>query len=100
MIKILLACSAGMSTSILEKSMSEHAKKIGMDVLVEAKASNYAKETIGDYDIVLLGPQVTFMLASFKQIAGDIPVILIPPQTYALAKGDECMKLVLDNLKK
>jgi len=97
--KILLACSAGMSTSLLEKSISDYAKSIGENVEVVAKPSNEAREIIKNYDICLLGPQVKYMEGQFKQVAGNIPVVVIPPHIYAMAKGDECYKLAKDNLK-
>lgn len=98
--KILLACSAGMSTSLLENSIKKYAEASGIKVEVIAKASNEAKEVIKEYDVVLLGPQVKFMEASFKQAAGTIPVVVIPPQIYAMAKGEECFKLAKDAVSK
>lgn len=98
--KILLACSAGMSTSLLEKSIKEYAASVGEEVEVIAKPSNEAREVIKQYDICLLGPQVKFMENSFKEAAGEIPVVVIPPQIYAMAKGEDTFKLVKDTLKK
>lgn len=98
--KILLACSAGMSTSLLEKSIKDYATSIGENIDVIAKASNEAREVIKEFDIVLLGPQVRFMENSFKEFAGDIPVVVIPPQIYAMANGQECVKLAKQFLNK
>lgn len=97
--KILLACSAGMSTSLLEKSIGEYANSIGESIVVSAKPSNEALAIINDFDIVLLGPQVKYMENQFKQAAKTIPVVVIPPHIYAMAKGEECYKLAKDNLK-
>ena len=66
--KILLACSAGMSTSLLEKAIKNYAAKVGENVEVIAKPSNEAKEVLASYDICLLGPQVRFMEGQFKQM--------------------------------
>lgn len=100
MVKILLACSAGMSTSLLEKSIKDVAISKNIEIEVIAVASSAAKTLINEYDICMLGPQVSFMLNVFKQIAGDIPVIVIPPHIYAMAKGEECLNLALESLKK
>lgn len=98
--KILLACSAGMSTSLLEESIRKYAISIGeKDIEVIAKSSSEAKNIIQDYDVCMLGPQVRFMESSFKEIAGNVPVVVIPPQIYALAKGEEAYKLAKDTLK-
>ncbi|MDK2819539.1 MAG: hypothetical protein KFW07_01750 [Mycoplasmataceae bacterium] len=48
----------------------------------------------------MLGPQVKFMEQSFKDVAGSVPVIVIPPAIYAMAKGEDCYKLAVDNIKK
>ena len=98
--KILLACSAGMSTSLLEQSIKQYAESIGETIEVIAKASGEAKSVIKNYDIVLLGPQVKFMEQSFKDLAGDIPVVIIPPSIYAMAKGEDCYKLAKDSINK
>ena len=100
MYKILLACSAGLSTSLLVDSMKKNAASISQEVATVAKASGEAKEIIDQYDVILLGPQVKFMEANFKQIAKGKPVVVIPPQIYAMAKGAECFKLALEHLNK
>ena len=96
--KILLACSAGMSTSMLEKSMQDFAKENGIILEVVAHSSEIAKSMIGDYDVVLLGPQVRFMLKSFKELAGKIPVGVIPPGDYALAKAENVINMAKELL--
>ncbi|EGZ31686.1 PTS sugar transporter subunit IIB [Malacoplasma iowae] len=100
MIKILLACSAGMSTSLLEKAMKDHAANIGIECEIIAQGSETARQVIKNYDICLLGPQVRFMESQFKSEAGDVPIVVIPPQIYALADGEQCLKLAMDNIKK
>ncbi|MGL5519978.1 MAG: PTS sugar transporter subunit IIB [Metamycoplasmataceae bacterium] len=99
MLKILLACSAGMSTSLLEANIKKYAESIGEEVDVVAKASSEAKTLVSQYDIVLIGPQVRFMESTFREIAGGKPVVVIPPAIYAMAKGEETYNLVLDALK-
>lgn len=100
MTKILLACSAGMSTSILEKNMRDYAKDNGIDLEVLAMDSESAKGSLDKYDIVLLGPQVRYMESAFKAIAGTKPVAVIPMQMYGLMKGKETVELALEMLKK
>lgn len=100
MIKILLACSAGMSTSLLEKSMKEYAASKNIECEIIAQPSEQAREIIQNYDICLLGPQVRFMESQFKQMAGGVPVVVIPPNVYAMAKGEDCFKLAEENIKK
>lgn len=100
MLKILLACSAGMSTSLLEKAMLDYAAENNIDCKIEAHPTSESKQIILDWDICLLGPQVRFEEPAFKRIADGIPVIVIPPQIYAMAKGKETFDLVFETLKK
>ena len=66
--KILLACSAGMSTSLLEKRMKDYINENKLDLDVFAMDSASAKENIDKYDIILLGPQVRFMKGQFEEM--------------------------------
>lgn len=97
--KILLACSAGMSTSILEKNMNTYITSKGLDIQVKAMSSGDAKANLKDYDVVLLGPQVRFMEKEFKEAANGKPVTVIPPQMYGLMQGPETVELALSSLE-
>ncbi len=87
--KILLACSAGMSTSLLERTLNDYMKEKGISGMAEAHDSGKAKQIFEEFDIVLLGPQVKFMLKDFQKLVGNKPVAVIPPADYAMAKADK-----------
>ncbi|EMK6963121.1 PTS sugar transporter subunit IIB, partial [Vibrio cholerae] len=60
--KILLCCSAGMSTSMLVKKMQQAAESKGIECKIDALSVNAFEEAIQEYDVCLLGPQVRFQL--------------------------------------
>lgn len=91
--KILLACSAGMSTSILEKNINDYMKANNIEGNAIAYASEQAKSMINKFDVVLIGPQVRFMLAGFKAIAGTTPVAVIDNASYAMGNGQKVYEL-------
>ncbi len=94
MIKILLACSAGMSTSLLVTKMEAAAKEANIDAKIWAiPEANLANE-ITNCDVVLLGPQVRFMLNKAEEIAKphNVPVEVINMMHYGTCNG----KAVLD----
>ena len=59
--KIMLCCSAGMSTSLLVKKMVAEAEKRGLEVDINAFGVAEFEQQVGQYQVVLLGPQVKYM---------------------------------------
>ena len=84
--KILLACSAGMSTSLVESKMKTYMEENGISGTVEAHGSESAKAMLNDFDVVMLGPQVSFMLDDFKSLTSK-PVVVMAPSDYAMANA-------------
>ena len=87
MTNILLVCSAGMSTSMLVKKMEQEAEKRGIEARIWAVADAKAAENVGEADVMLLGPQVRFMLDKMRDIAGDTPVDVIDMRVYGAMNG-------------
>ena len=54
--KILLACNAGMSTSLLVQKLQKEAASRGLDAEIIANPLNKALELIDGADVFLLGP--------------------------------------------
>ena len=96
--KILLCCSAGMSTSMLVKKMRQAADIKGIDCEIDALSVNAFEEAIKEYDVCLLGPQVRFQLEELKKIAQEYgkSVDAISPQAYGMMKGDEVLHQALN----
>ncbi|GGI01383.1 PTS sugar transporter subunit IIB [Mammaliicoccus vitulinus] len=91
--KILLVCSAGMSTSMLVKKMQETADKEGKDYEIEALALSEAETKIDDVNVILLGPQVRFQKAQVEKVAnGKVPVDVIDMQQYGMMDGESVLK--------
>ncbi|AYV68480.1 PTS sugar transporter subunit IIB [Niallia circulans] len=91
---ILLCCSAGMSTSLLVSKMEQSARNQGIDCKIWAIAASEVNNEIEKADVILLGPQVRFLLPQVKK-AGDqrgIPVATINPQDYGLCNGEKVLE--------
>lgn len=99
--KITLICAAGMSTSLLVTKMKEAAKKLGEEVEIRATAENKFKEYENDTDILLLGPQVGFLLGKYKQIyePRGIKVDVIDSVDYGMMNGEKVLRDALNLLK-
>lgn len=88
MLKILLLCSGGMSTSILMKKIEQAAQAQGKEVKVEAYGAASAPQHVGKWDVCLLGPQVRFELENVKKTL-DFPVEVIDMLHYGMADGEK-----------
>ncbi|RDW20703.1 PTS sugar transporter subunit IIB [Oceanobacillus chungangensis] len=91
---ILLCCAAGMSTSLLVTKMEDYAKEQGLECRIWAVSANEVNDHVDDADVLLLGPQVRYLLPKMKKIGEEkgIPVDLINSVHYGLIKGDEVVK--------
>lgn len=94
---ILLICSAGMSTSMMVKKMQEAAAAKGIDATIWAVGDAQGGENIPKADIVLLGPQVRFLLNKTQEMAGSKPVMVMDMMNYGTMNG---AKILDDAIKK
>lgn len=88
MVRIMLACAAGMSTSLLVTKMQQAAKDEGVEAEIWAVPESEIEKNEGKFDVCLLGPQVRFKLASVKKLAdGKYPVEVIEMTAYGTMNG-------------
>lgn len=95
--KIMLVCCAGMSTSLLVTKMKKAAQEQNIEAEIFAVAEADAKKH-EDIDIVLLGPQVRYLLGKMKAYMEPkgIPVVVIDTIKYGTMNG----KAVLEDALK
>ncbi|WP_387463887.1 PTS sugar transporter subunit IIB [Photorhabdus sp. RM323S] len=99
--KILLCCSAGMSTSMLVQRMQAEVTKRALDIEIKAASTIELKHLITDADVVLLGPQVRHQLAHFSAIAKPLgkPIDIIDMMDYGALRGDKILDKALSLLE-
>ncbi|ASB88544.1 PTS sugar transporter subunit IIB [Bacillus sonorensis] len=87
--KILLACSSGMSTSLLVTKMEEYVKSIGDEAKIWAVGQDQAKKEMEQADVVLIGPQMSFLKDELQKEADKygIRVDVIDMMAYGMADG-------------
>lgn len=88
--KVLLVCSAGMSTSLLTNNMKNFADA---GDIVNAEPISELERVIDDYDVVLLGPQIRFREKDVKKLADPkgIPSGVIDMRAYGVMDGKAAM---------
>lgn len=100
MTNILLICSAGMSTSMLVTKMQAAAKDKGIEANIWAVGDAESGVNIPKADVVLLGPQVRFLLTKTQAAAGDKPVRVIDMMMYGTMNGAKVLDFALDAIAK
>lgn len=98
--RIMLACQAGMSTSIIVAKMEDEAKKQGKDYKIWAIDQSLIEKEIGNFDVLLLGPQIQHTLRKVKKIVdGNAPVAVIRPMDYGRGNGAAVLEFAEDLIK-
>jgi len=95
--RIVLVCAAGMSTTLLVNEMNLAAKKNTIDVEILALPANKLSDYTKEIDVLLLGPQIEFMLNKFKKKyeKRKMKIAAIDSMTYGLMDGDAVLRQAL-----
>lgn len=96
--KITLICGLGMSTSMLLSNMELVAKSKGIEVEIRAIAEIKFREYENDTDILLLGPQIGYLLDKFKKKYADrgIKISIIDSIDYGMMNGKNVLEYALN----
>ena len=98
---ILLICTAGMSTSMLVKKMEAAALERGITANIWAVGDALAKDNVGKADVILLGPQVRYLLQKTKDLVNDEkPVECIDMRDYGAMNGNNVLTTAMKLLGK
>lgn len=101
MYNVIVACSAGMSTSMLVQKVKKEAEAQNIDLSIEAVSMNEGKTLAKkqDYDLLLLGPQVAFMEDEMtKLVDGRFPVKTISQKDYGMMRANNVLKDVIQTV--
>jgi PTS system cellobiose-specific IIB component len=99
--KIILACDAGMSTSIMVTKMKKVAEEKDMVADIQAIPLKFLDENLEGTDVVLLGPQMKYTLEKIQTRLADhnIPVDVIDSLDYGMMRGDKILEQALRLVK-
>src|SRR5690554_704434 len=102
MVNILLACSSGMSTSLLVTKMEAAAQEKGVEATIWAVAQDKAETDIKKADVLLIGPQMRFMKKKLEKFGSEqgVPVDVINPVDYGRVNGAAVLDTALELIEK
>lgn len=102
--RILLACAAGMSTSMVVTRMEKEATTRGLEYCIYAIPEQNLRDELescgSEVAVVLLGPQVRFKLEENRKLTDSyqIPIAVIDSVSYGTLNGakvlDQALALV------
>src|SRR5437870_222859 len=81
MLRVLIVCSWGMSTSLLVDSLLAAAQEARCDLEVEALSAGEYAAKVDECEVVLIAPQIRHLRKSIEKLAlsAGKPVALIEP---------------------
>ncbi|MDV4149626.1 PTS sugar transporter subunit IIB [Clostridium sp. AL.422] len=102
MSRILLVCLAGMSTSLLVTKMQSVADEHGIECSIKTVGEAELKKYENEIDILLLAPQVRYLLNKMKTRfeTRGIPVEVINTLDYGTMNGEKVLKQALSMINK
>lgn len=92
--KVLLCCSAGMTTSFFAEKLNEVARMNALDYDFSAVGVQEVYAHAKDYDAVLVAPQVGYEEARLKRSIVDKLILKIPTQLFASYDAVGCLEFV------
>jgi cellobiose PTS system EIIB component len=92
--KIILVCSAGMSTSMLVQKMRKVASDKGIDTVIDAIPEAELGSHLENTDVILIGPQVRYLASKIKSKAepNGIKVDVINSMYYGTMNGEKVLE--------
>lgn len=99
--RIVLACAAGMSTSMVVTRMEKEAAARGLAFQIYAIPEQYLREELQNYGnevvVVLLGPQVRFKLEENRKLTDSyqLPIAVIDTVAYGTLNGAKVLDQAL-----
>ncbi len=100
--RILLACSSGMSTSLLVSKMREVAEQKGIEAEIWAVGNEKAEKEMEKADVLLIGPQMRFLKKKLEKKAEEIGIMVevIDPVAYGRMDGEKVFHQALELINK
>lgn len=95
--KVLLVCSAGMSSAIAAKSLQEAAEAEGIEMAVHEASTQQVEDMVKkDYKLVLVAPQIRHRFDTLEPYAdkAGVPILLISPRGYSSIGGKFLLKQI------
>lgn len=99
MIKILICCLGGFSSSSMTKNLQKNIINMGYEDKMEVKFSPFslASELLDEVDVIMACPHLGYKIPEFINKHGNsVPIYVIPPRMYGTMYVDDIYEDALD----
>ncbi len=94
--RILLSCTSGLTTSFFAKKLAEVAATLSLDYEFEAKPIVEALEVAGQYEAIMLAPQVHTSRDEMVERHPDLVVFEIPGAVFGSYDAGTALRMLLN----
>lgn len=98
-LRVLLSCSAGLTTSMFAENLNSVANMLGLDYQFEAVSYLSIYEVVDQYDVVLLAPQIGYMYKQLKESLSHKLVLQVPTAVFASYDALSAIKFIQAELE-
>lgn len=98
-LRILLSCSAGLTTAMFAENLKSVTDMLGLDYQFDAVSYLSIYEVVEEYDVVLLAPQIGYMYNRLKDSLPDKLVLQIPTAMFASYDALSTLKFIQSELE-
>ena len=99
-IKVLLSCTSGFTTSFFASRLNEAAGTLGLEYEFDAVPYTDLFEAAQDRDVVMLAPQIGYLLKKAQEVLKDKIIIQIPANVFATYNANQTFDLIREELDK
>ncbi len=99
-LRVLLSCSAGLTTSMFAENLNSTAEMLGLDYQFNAVSYLSIYEEAENYDMILIAPQIGYMLKRLQESLPDKPILQIPTAVFAAYDALSALKFIQNELEK
>ena len=97
--RVLLSCSSGLTTSMFVDNLNSVVEMLGEDYHFDAVAYSNIYEQVENYDLVLIAPQIGYMLKRLQESLPDKLVLQIPTATFASYDAIGAIKFIQSEIE-
>ena len=99
-VKVLLSCTSGFTTSFFAEKLNGAAQTLGLDYDFSAVPYTDLFEAAMDKDVIMLAPQIGYLLKKAKEVLKDKIIIQIPADVFATYNVTRTVDLIKEELAK